>query len=43
MTTFWMGFYVLIWPAMSAIVLFIIWTAFMKELKTAKSKGKSLV
>lgn len=38
-----MTFYILIWPLISAIVLFIIVRSFLKEWKQAKSDGKSLI
>jgi hypothetical protein len=36
-------FYILIWPAVSAIVLAVIVTAFVRELRQAKKEGRKLV
>lgn len=35
--------YILIWPAISAIILYIIVKAFWKDLKRAKSKNETIV
>ncbi len=43
MATLLMAIYVLMWPIMSAAVLVLIWTTFMKELKEAKREGRSIV
>lgn len=36
-------FYILIWPAISAIVLAVIVTTFMRELRQAKKDGRKIV
>ena len=43
MGTLMMTIYVLMWPIMSAAVLILIWTTFMKELRQAKREGRSIV
>lgn len=43
MATVWMGIYVLMWPAMSAAVLALIWITFVRELKQARRSGRSVV
>ncbi|WP_306115338.1 MULTISPECIES: putative transporter small subunit [unclassified Roseovarius] len=35
--------YILIWPAISAVVLALIVTTFMRELRQAKKDGKKVV
>ena len=36
-------FYILIWPAISAVVLAVIVIAFLRELRQAKKEGRKLV
>ena len=38
-----LGFYILMWPIMSAAVLILIVYAFTKELRQAKREGKTVV
>lgn len=35
--------YILMWPVMSAVILFIIVKAFMKDLKRAKDSNETIV
>jgi len=43
MTTTAMAIYVLMWPLMSAVILVLIWVAFMREFRQAKREGRSIV
>lgn len=43
MTTALLTFYVLMWPVIVAVVLFVIATGFYKDWKEARDKGVSLV
>lgn len=43
MNAFWMGLYVLVWPAMSAAVLALIWIAMIRETRAAREKGEDIV
>jgi hypothetical protein len=36
-------FYIMIWPAISAIVLAVIVVTFMRELREAKAEGRKVV
>ncbi len=43
MTTFWLTFYILIWPALSALVLFVIVRGFFRDMLAAKRAGRDMV
>lgn len=43
MTTFWLSFYILIWPAISALVLFVIIRGFFRDMLAAKREGRNMV
>lgn len=36
-------FYIMIWPAISAVVLAVIVVTFMRELRKAKAEGRKIV
>lgn len=43
MTTLWLTFYILIWPAISAVVLFVIVRGFFRDLREARRAGRDIV
>lgn len=43
MTTFWLAFYILIWPTLSAAVLFVIVRGFFRDLGEARRAGHDIV
>lgn len=43
MDAFLMGLYILIWPAISAAVLVLIWVAMIRETRAAREKGEDIV
>ncbi|HLW27219.1 MAG TPA: putative transporter small subunit [Kiloniellales bacterium] len=43
MTTFWLTFYILIWPALSAIILSVIVRGFFRDLNAARKAGVDIV
>lgn len=43
MTTFWLTLYILMWPAISAVVLTVIVRGFFRDLKAARKAGVDIV
>lgn len=43
MSTFFLTLYILIWPVIVAVVLFVIGRAFTREVREAKREGRPLI
>ncbi|WP_019170030.1 putative transporter small subunit [Pseudaminobacter salicylatoxidans] len=43
MTTLWLTLYILIWPSISAVVLFVIVRGFFRDMRKARQAGRDMV